>query len=61
MVEQYIKDSSHAFFVTLVYEEELLNTGGALLNNRGFFDTDNLMLIHGVYAKSPSPDGSPLN
>lgn len=47
IVEQYIKDSSHAAFVTLVYEEELLNTGGTLLNNREFFDADNLMLIHG--------------
>ncbi|MCD4756718.1 MAG: nucleotidyltransferase family protein [Arcobacteraceae bacterium] len=51
-VENYINDSQYKDIVTLVHEEELLNTGGTLLANKSFFmnkKSDNnepFMLIH---------------
>jgi len=32
--------------ITLVHEEELLNTGGTLLENKGFFDNEAFFLVH---------------
>ncbi|NCO01835.1 MAG: nucleotidyltransferase family protein [Epsilonproteobacteria bacterium] len=45
-VEVFIKENPHAKKVTLVYEEELLNTGGTLLANRDFFKEEPFMLVH---------------
>lgn len=45
-VEAFIKQSPHAKKVTLVHEEELLNTGGTLLANREFFADEPFMLVH---------------
>ena len=49
MVAGYIEKSPYKKFITAVYEEKLLGTGGTLLKNRRFFDiepTEPLMLVH---------------
>ena len=45
-VANYISNSPYKEFVTTVYEEKLLGTGGTLLKNRDFFDNEPLMLVH---------------
>lgn len=52
-VEKYINNSAFQDKINLIYEEELLNTGGTLLANKNFFlkDSENnkdeaFMLIH---------------
>lgn len=45
-VEEYIATCRYKEMVTLVHEEELLNTGGTLLANRAFFDEEPFFLVH---------------
>lgn len=45
-VEEFVHKCSYKDAITLVYEEELLNTGGTLLRNRDFFDNEPFMLVH---------------
>lgn len=45
-VEEFIANSKYADKVTLVYEEELLNTGGTILANSEFFKGEPFMLVH---------------
>lgn len=45
-VVNFINNSSCSAFVTTVYEDQLLGTGGTLLKNIDFFDNAPLMLVH---------------
>lgn len=45
-MEKYVKTSKYKDKITLVYEEELLKTGGTLLENRKFFDCEPFFLVH---------------
>jgi mannose-1-phosphate guanylyltransferase len=45
-VASFINNSPYKEFVTTVYEEKLLGTGGTLLKNQSFFDNEPLMLVH---------------
>lgn len=46
-VEDFIENSKYKDKVTLVYEKELLNTAGTLLNNKEYLDdVDSFLLIH---------------
>lgn len=45
-VYDYIENSKYKNMVTLVYEKELLNTGGTILENKGFFDNKPFILVH---------------
>ncbi|MDF1882102.1 nucleotidyltransferase family protein [Sulfurimonas sp. MAG313] len=45
-VEEFVSSSIYKDKITLVHEDELLNTGGTLLKNREFFDDEEFMLIH---------------
>lgn len=45
-VQEYVASSKYKDKITLVYEEELLNTGGTLLANRSFFKDEPFMLVH---------------
>ncbi len=45
-VEEFIKNSNYNNKVTLVHEDELLNTGGTLLANRDFFKNEAFILVH---------------
>ncbi len=45
-VEEFINKSIYKERVTLVYEEELLNTAGTLLANRAFFADESFFLVH---------------
>lgn len=45
-VEEFIAKSKYAKRVTLVYEKELLNTGGTVLANSEFFKDEAFMLVH---------------
>lgn len=46
-VESFIQNSSFRDKITLVYENELLNTGGTLLKNKNFFKKNEpFMLVH---------------
>lgn len=45
-VESYINTSKYKDKITLVYEKELLNTGGTLLANKTFFADKSFMLVH---------------
>lgn len=48
-VASFINDSPYRKFVTTIYEEKLLGTGGTLLINQSFFDDEPkepLMLVH---------------
>ena len=45
-VEDFIKNSPYKKQVTLIYEKELLNTGGTLLKNKDFFNNETFMLVH---------------
>ena len=45
-VKYFIDSSPYRKFITTIYEEKLLGTGGTLLKNRGFFGDEPLMLVH---------------
>ncbi|MDD2886742.1 MAG: nucleotidyltransferase family protein [Aliarcobacter sp.] len=45
-VEKFIEDSPFKNKITLVYEKELLNTGGTILNNKNFINNEPFLLIH---------------
>jgi len=48
-VANFINNSPYREFVTTVYEEKLLGTGGTLLKNQSFFESEKneqLMLVH---------------
>ena len=45
-VEEFIRGSKYEKNVTLVYEDELLNTGGTLFQNKEFFNNEAFMLVH---------------
>ncbi len=46
-VEDFVNNNKFKNQITLVYEEELLNTGGTLLKNKNFFSTDeSFFLVH---------------
>ena len=45
-VAKFINNSPYREFVTTVFEEKLLGTGGTLLKNRVFFGDESLMLVH---------------
>lgn len=45
-VEEFVKNSKYNSTITLVHEDELLNTGGTLLANRDFFKDEAFMLVH---------------
>ncbi len=46
-VEEYVKNSIYKNKITLVYEKELLNTGGTILANKSFFNkNESFLLIH---------------
>ena len=47
MIRSYVKNSSFSDRVSLVFEEELLGTGGTLIANRDFVGNEPVMLIHG--------------
>lgn len=45
-VKDYINSNLYKNFISSVYEERLLGTGGTLLKNQEFFNNEPLMLIH---------------
>lgn len=45
-VREFVNNSIYKDKITLVYEDELLNTGGTLLANRDFFNNEAFMLVH---------------
>lgn len=45
-VQEYVETSGFKRFVSTVYEEKLLGTGGTLLRNRDFFNQSPFMMIH---------------
>ena len=45
-VEEFVNNSIFKEQITLVYEDELLNTGGTLLKNKDFFLDESFMFIH---------------
>jgi len=45
-VESFVSQSKYKDRITLVYEEELLNTGGTIVENSSFFDNQPFMLVH---------------
>ncbi len=45
-IEAFVKDSQYQEKITLVHENELLNTGGTIVKNSNFFDDKPFMLIH---------------
>jgi mannose-1-phosphate guanylyltransferase len=45
-VESFVEQSKYKDRITLVHEDELLNTGGTLLANKDFFNEENFLLIH---------------
>lgn len=46
MIRGYLEQRFNDMDISMVYEPELLNTGGALLNNKEFFNGDRIMLVH---------------
>ena len=46
-VEAYIALTPYKKYITTVYEENLLGTGGTLLKNRYFFDKEPVFMAHG--------------
>ena len=42
----FIDNSPYRNYISTIYEEKLLGTGGTLLINREFFDNEPLMLVH---------------
>lgn len=45
-VEDFVSKSKYKDKIQLLYEKELLNTGGTLLANKDFFSNDAFMLVH---------------
>jgi len=45
-VEEFVNNSIYKERITLIYEDNLLNTGGTLLANKQFFDSEPFMLVH---------------
>lgn len=45
-VREFVQQSKYKRYITMVYEEKLVGTGGTLLKNRDFFCGDSVMLIH---------------
>jgi len=45
-VEEYVEKSIYKDKITLVYEKELLNTGGTIVQNSSFFKNQPFMLVH---------------
>ena len=45
-VIEFVNNSKYSQFISTVYEERLLGTGGTLLRNRDFFNDEPLMLVH---------------
>jgi len=45
-VEEFVNESKYKEQITLVFEDQLLNTGGTLLENRAFFNQEPFMLVH---------------
>jgi len=45
-VKEFVKTSKYKDNITLVYEKELLNTGGTVLANKEFFKNEPFMLVH---------------
>ncbi len=45
-VIEFVQNSIYKDKITLVYEDELLNTGGTLLANKNFFNNELFMLVH---------------
>jgi len=45
-VENFINNSVYNLNITLVYEKELLNTAGTLIENYEFFENEDILLIH---------------
>ena len=45
-VEDFVQKSKFKDKITLVYEEELLNTGGTIVKNSDFFKDESFMLVH---------------
>ncbi|WP_373071976.1 nucleotidyltransferase family protein [Sulfurimonas sp.] len=45
-VEDFVSKSKYKDYITLVYEKELLNTGGTLLSLKEFFKTEAFMVVH---------------
>jgi len=46
LMEAFIANSQYKKFVTLVYEKDLLLTGGTLYKNRDFFKDDDILMAH---------------
>ena len=46
MVRRYLEQRPGDMDITMVYEPELLNTGGTLLANKEYFGDERVMLIH---------------
>jgi mannose-1-phosphate guanylyltransferase len=45
-VEEFVINSKYKDKITLVYEKELLNTAGTILQNKDFFTDEAFMLVH---------------
>jgi len=45
-VENHIARSPYSDLTDVIYEKELLNTGGTILANREFFDNEAFMVVH---------------
>ena len=45
-IKEFVHNSKYKDNIRLVYEKELLNTGGTLLSNKSFFNNEPFMLIH---------------
>jgi mannose-1-phosphate guanylyltransferase len=46
IVEDYIINCEFTNYITIVYEDKLLGTGGTLLKNKSFFENEAIVLIH---------------
>ena len=45
-VENFVMNSKYKDKITLIYEKELLNTAGTILQNKDFFSNETFMLVH---------------
>jgi mannose-1-phosphate guanylyltransferase len=45
LVEEFINNSPYKSYITLVYEDKLLGTGGTLLKNKFFFDNNEPFIV----------------
>jgi len=46
LVNEYIKKSNWTQYITIVYEESLLGTGGTILKNNNFFQNEAFFIAH---------------